>query len=187
VPTIATKVNGILLAQVKTNGYDVVSVDVQGTCLDNEIAELMMTGGKYPDEGEFVYLTWVNSNQLKPGDLVEVTIQDEGDTSHMGKTIAELFPDDAKTVEEVDFTPNAQIFAELRLKPRLREGFRFQLEMNRAIAYVGETAPREHGFGFSVLWNSQSPDRARLSLHSYTIDGLEQQAKLIGEVNRGRS
>ena len=34
--------------------------------------------------------------------------------------------------------------------------------------------PDEHGFGFHVLWQSGRPDRARASLHTYTIGYLEQ-------------
>lgn len=181
-PTITASVNGTLLAQVRTDGYDVMSVAVQGTCVEDEVAELMMTGGKYPEQGESVYLTWINSHLLKAGDLVEVTIQDEGDTSHAGKTLAELFPDEAEPAEEMDFTPNAELFAELRSRKRLREGFRFELETSRGTAYVGETAEREHGFGFTVLWNSQRPGRASLSLHSYTIDSLEHRGPMHDHV-----
>ena len=149
--------------------------------MEDEFAELMMTGGKYPDEGDAVYLTWI-SQPLKSGDLVEVTIQDEGDTSHEGKTLAELFPDESETSEEMDFTPTPQVFAELRSKTRVREGFRFDLKTNRDTAYIGETAQAEHGFGFTVLWNRHRAGRANLSLHSYTIDGLEHRTSMHDHV-----
>jgi hypothetical protein len=34
----------------------------------------------------------------------------------------------------------------------------------------------EHGFGFSVLWNSFHPDRVSLSMHSYTLDAIAAEA-----------
>lgn len=80
-PTLTASLNGTLLAQVRTDGYDVMSVGIQGTCVEEAVAELMMTGGKYPEEGDSVYLTWINSQPLKPGDLIEVTLQEEGDAS----------------------------------------------------------------------------------------------------------
>ena len=181
-PTLTASVNGTLLAQVRTDGYDVMSVAVQGTCVEEEVADLMMTGGKYPDDRDSVYLTWINSQPLKAGDLVEVTIQDEGDTSHEGKTLAELFPNEVGAGEEMDFSPTPEIFAELRSRPRLRERFRFELETSRGTTYVGETGQEEHGFGFTVLWNTQRPGRASLSLHSYTIDGLEHRTPMHDHV-----
>ncbi|MDP3824732.1 MAG: hypothetical protein Q8R33_24940 [Burkholderiales bacterium] len=181
-PTLTASVNGTLLAQVRTDGYDVMSVAVQGTCVEEEIAELMMTAGRYPEQGESVYLTWINSYPLKAGDLVEVTIQDVGDTSHDGKTLAELFPDEVDSVEQMDFTPTAELFADLRSRTRVRETFRFELQTNRGTAYIGETAKTEHGFGFTVLWNSQRPGRASLSLHSYTIDSLEKKEAMHDHV-----
>lgn len=181
-PTLTASVNGTRLAQVRTDGFDVMSVAVQGTCVEDEVAELMMTGGSYPEEGESVYLTWVNSHPLKAGDVVEVTIQDEGETSHDGKTLAELFPDEVETGEKLDFTPTAQLFEELRERVRVREGFRFDLETSRGTTYSGETSPGEHGFGFTILWNSHRPSRASLSLHSYTIDSLEQRGPMHDHV-----
>ena len=159
-----------------------MSVSVQGTCVEEELAELLMTGGKYPEQGESVYLTWVNSVPLKAGDLVEVTIQDEGETSHAGKTLAELFPKEMENGEEMDFTPTPELFAELRARPRLRQGFRFQLETSRGTTYAGETSEPEHGFGFSVLWNCHRPGRANLSLHSYTIDSMEHRGPMRDHV-----
>lgn len=173
-PTLTASVNGTRLAQVRTDGYDVMSVSVLGTCIDEEVAELMMTGGKYPKDGESVYLTWVHAHLLKAGDLVEVTIQEDGVTSHSGKTIDELFPNEDEPVEEMDFfNPTSEHFAELRARPRLREVFKFQLETDRGTSYSGKTGKDVHGFSFTVLWNSHRPERASLSLHSYTIESME--------------
>jgi hypothetical protein len=181
-PTFTASLNGALLAQVCTDGFEVMSVSVQGTCVEEELAELLMTGGKYPEHGESIYLTWVNSVPLQAGDLVEVTIQDEGETSYAGKTLAELFPEEAESCEEMNFTPTPELFAELRARPRLRQGFRFQLETSRGTTYVGETSEPEHGFGFSVLWNSHRPRRASMSLHSYTIDSMEHRGPMRDHV-----
>jgi hypothetical protein len=38
------------------------------------------------------------------------------------------------------------------------------------------TKSDEHGFGFSVLWNSFHPDQVSVSLHSYTLDSIAAEA-----------
>ena len=89
-----------------------------------------------------------------------------------GKTIEELFTDEMPTTE-TDFKPTAEMYNELRTKPKLRDKFSFRLTSSAGASFVGDTAPDEHGFGFSVLWNSHHSERARVSLHSYTLEGLE--------------
>jgi hypothetical protein len=82
----------------------------------------------------------------------------------------------------MDFTPTRELFEELRSRTRLREGFRFELATSGGTEYVGETGPEEHGFGFTILWNSHRPGRASLSLHSYTIDNLERREPMRDRV-----
>jgi hypothetical protein len=65
------------------------------------------------------------------------------------------------------------MFTELRAKPKLREKYSFRLVSSSGINFIGETNPDEHGFGFTVLWNSSHPERARVSLHSYSLESLE--------------
>ena len=89
-----------------------------------------------------------------------------------GKTIEELFPDEAATTVG-DFKPRADLIKEISEKPKLRGKFSFRLQSSFGTVFVGETRPNEHGFGFTVLWNSFHPERARVSLHSYTLENLE--------------
>lgn len=172
-PTLSVRLNGNLLAQVRTDGYDVMSVRVHGTRVDDEFAELEMSGGEYPEQGESTFLTWINSVPLSPNDIVEVQLAEAGDTSHPGKTIDELFPDDNAVPAESDFNPTAEMFTELRAKTNIRSGYGFALKTDHGTSYVGRTDEAEHGFGFSLIWNSHRPGRASLSLHSYTIDSIE--------------
>lgn len=181
-PTLTVSLNREVISQVRTDGYDVMSVSVQGTCVDHELAEISMAGTRGVEHGDATYLTWINSVALQGGDLVEVIIQEQGETSHEGKTIAELFPQEEPAIKEMDFTPPVGLFTELRSKKRVRSGFRFELATSRGTTYLGETAEPEHGFGFTLLWNSQRPERANLSLHSYTIDSLEHQQPMRDHV-----
>lgn len=60
----------------------------------------------------------------------------------------------------------------------LRDKFSFRLAFSSGTVVAAETAPDEHGFGFTVLWNSFHPERVRVSLHSYTLDSLETQGPM---------
>jgi len=175
VPTISVSLNGHLLASVATDGYDVLSVHVHGIRTDSEFASVDMSGGSYPEGKESTYLTWINSTLLSPGDSVEVRFTDSRQTSHPGKTIEELFPDDPADSQRTEFKATPEMFAELRVKPQLRSGYGFCLALPSGTLYEGRTNEAEHGFGFSVVWNSHRPQRANVSLHSYTIDSMEHQ------------
>jgi hypothetical protein len=176
-PAIAVSVDGIPVATVCTEGYDVLTVRVGGTRINDEFAELDVSGGSHPDQGESTYLTWVNSVALKPGQTIRVALLESGATSHAGKTIKELFPEE-EIPSAPDFMPTPEVFDNIRAMPRLRDGYSFRFGITGGMSFTGHTAPEEHGFGFTVLWNSRRPERASVSLHSYTLEGLEQQSPM---------
>lgn len=70
-------------------------------------------------------------------------------------------------------TTIAEIFNELCARPKIREKCAFRLESSRGTKFVGETEPLDHGFGFSVHCNPFHPERARVSLHGYSLVNLE--------------
>jgi hypothetical protein len=174
-PAIAVLLDGELLATVNTSAYDVVSVHVHGTRIDDEFATLEMAGGAYPDSGESTHLIWINSKELRPGQRIEVHFREMGETLPAGKTVQELFPEEQDIEAPGDFKPTEAMFAELRAKPSRREGFSFQLRGTAGAPFAGRTAPQDHGFGFSLVWNSHRPQRASHSLHAYTLDELEKR------------
>lgn len=180
-PALNVSVDGATIATVCTAGYDVLNVRAGGTRVDDDLATLDVSGGSYPEDGQSTYLTWICDLPLQPGQVVEVIFLETGSTSHRGKTIEELFPGETPT-EPTDFKPTAEMFAELRNRPKLHEKYAFQLVSSIGTVFAGETTPDEHGFGFSVVWNSFHPERARVSLHSYTLDGLESHGPMNSHV-----
>lgn len=172
IPALSVLINGVPIATVCTDGYDVLSARASGTHVDDELATLDISGGSYPSGAESNHLIWVNEIPLRSGQLVTVLFLESAPSSHAGKTIEEAFPDEPP-VTQTDFTLTPQLFAEVRARPMLRDGFSFRVRSSSGTTFVGKTAPDEHGFGFTVLWNSSSPERARVSLHSYTLDSLE--------------
>lgn len=171
-PALSVSIDGNHIATVCTDGYDVLSVRISGTRIDENLAELEVAGGSFPEDGESNYLTWVNALPVQLGQSVSISFFENATSSHPGKTIEELFPDE-KPPETSNFKPTSEIFNELRAMPILRDRFSFHLESSAGTKFVGQTTPEEHGFGFTVLWNAGHPERAQISLHSYTLDNLE--------------
>lgn len=171
-PALSISIDDVALATVSMDGYDVMSVHIGGTRVDETLATLDLSGGSYPDAAESTYLTWINQIPLLPGQVITVTFLDAAFTSHAGKTFEELFPDEPSSTQ-TEPKPRSDMFAEVRAMPKLRDRFSFRLVSSSGTNFTGETTQDEHGFGFHVLWNSRSPDRARAAFHSYTLDQLK--------------
>lgn len=180
-PALRVSIDGATLATVSMDGYDVMSVRAGGTRIADGLATLDLSGGSYPEFGESTYLTWINEVPLQTGQVVTVTFLEAASSSHAGKTIEELFPDEQPSTQ-TDFKPTAEMFAELRAMPALRDRFSFRLVSSSGTNFAGETALDEHGFGLTVLWNSSNPERARVSLHSYTLNNLEARGPMNNHV-----
>jgi len=175
--TIVVSIDGTKLAAVCCDEYDVVSVGVHGTRVEPELATADMTASRYPEGGESTYLIWISDLALSPGQTVTVSFCEEGSSSGPGKTIEELYPDERPS-DETDFTLTAQMVQELRARPRYRSSWAFELRASNGVSYTGRTGEGEHGFGFSVLWNHHRPERASVSLHSYTLESVEKRTPM---------
>jgi hypothetical protein len=171
-PALSVSIDGTPIATVSTDGYDVLDVRIHGACVDEQLASLDLAGGSFPEQGESTYLWWIDELPLRTGQVVTVSFLENGPTSQPGKTVEELC-DGEPPRTETEAKPRAELFAELRSLPRLREKFCMRLKVSTGIRFAGETRPEEHAFAFGVLWNSFHPERARVSLHSYTLESLE--------------
>jgi len=180
-PALDITLDGASIATVSTDAFNVMSVNVGGTLVDEEYPSLDVSGGSYPEDAASTYLSWVCHQVLQPGQRIKVTFLESAASSHAGKTIDELFPDEPPSAQ-TDFTPTDEMMCELRAKPKRREKFSFHLTSSNGKAFDAETQPDEHGFGFSVLWNSYQPERARVSLHSYTLESLENRGPMNSHV-----
>jgi len=174
-PALKVSIDGAPVATVCTDGFDILTVQVHGTLVDSELATLDISGGRYPAVGESTHLIWANDTYLNHGQVVNVAFLENAPTSHAGKTIDELFPDE-EPVTQTDFSLTDAMFAEIRARPKARDGFNFRLDMAHGLSVIGETRPADHGFGFSVLWAHTRTEEARVSLHSYSLEELEQRA-----------
>jgi len=181
-PALSVTLNGEFLVCVATDGFDVVDVGVSGDLLGPEHATLRISGGPYPDGRESQYLIWEDERTLMPGDAVSVAFLAEGATSRPGKTIEELYPDEKPSPTE-PFAAPEEVVRELKQRPRAFESLAFEFVGPDGASVQAQTAADEHGFAFTVLWNSQRPERARVSAHTYTLDSLitRENGKYHGE------
>ena len=176
-PALQISVDGTLVATVNTDGLNVLTASVGGTKVDELFATLGVRGGSYPDEGPSTHLIWVNEIPLKPGQAIAVSLLASASTSTEGKTIEELFPDEPSepTHDPREF---AEILNELRAEPRLHDHFTFSFTTSQGMSYAGSAPLSAHGFGFSVIWNWLHPERVSASLHTYTLDDLQDRKAL---------
>jgi hypothetical protein len=173
-PSVAVEVDSKPLATIRCDDFHVVAIRVSSTRIDETFATLEMTASTHPETGESTYLVWVHDYPLQPGQYVVVRLMDEGETTGEGKTIDDLYPDeDAECHQEPK--SEAECFQELRAMPKLRTGYTFKLNSPAHPSYRGATQPDEHGFSFNLLWNWVRPNRASVSLSSYTIDSVEKR------------
>ena len=181
-PALSVKLNGEFLVRVATDGHDVFDVGVSGDLLGPEHATLRVSGGSFPQGQPSQYLIWENERTLAPGDTIEVAFLAEGSTSHPGKTIDELYPDEEASPSE-PFAPTEEVVRELKQRPKAFDSLAFEFIGPDGGSVLGETSPEEHGFAFTILWNSQRPERARASTHTYSLDSLitKEKGKYHGE------
>ena len=176
-PALSLTIDGKPIATVNTDGYDILDIRVHGACVDKSIATLEFSGGAHPEGGSSSFLTWVSDLSIKPNQIVKISFLKNAITSHKGKTIDELFPDDLDK-EPFDFKTLPDAISAIRAMPKLRNKVSFKVQSPQAGLFTGETEPDKHGFGFGVLWNAWHPERASVSLHSYTLESLESRGTM---------
>lgn len=172
-PAVSVLVDNTLMARVRTEGLDVLSVNVGGAKIDEAFATVEFSGGKYPVDGESSHLVWLSEVALRPGQCVRVEVSHHGDATHAGKTLADLFPDSSDETEKV--VNRHEVVDQLRLRPYLREHCSLAILSSGGDSQRVTVQESEHGFGASFLWNSTRPDRVSASLHTYSLDQLDSQ------------
>lgn len=170
-PALSVSVDGQELATVNTSGLTMLAFHLFGNRSNAELALLDMNGGCYGAEKKS-HLIWISNRRLEAGQAVVVSLVADAPTSHAGKTIDQLFPDEAPC-EKTDFTPSAAMFDELRKREMLRDGYAFSLASPAGPLYAGRTEGEEDQFGLNVVWTAlHRPDSARFSLGTTTLENV---------------
>lgn len=169
---LSVTLNEQFLVSVATDTFDLVNVSISGNVMGPEHAILRVSAGSYPDGKASIYLIWEDERQLVPGDMVTVRFLADGTTSRPGKTIDELYQDEPEPKTTEPFATPEQMVAELKPKPKCFASLAFEFVAADGTTSQAQTAPEEHGFGFTVQWDKFRSETARAAIHSYTLDSL---------------
>lgn len=190
-PALSVSVDGRELATVAIDNVTMLCVGLVGQRWEETFATLDMNGGDYAGTDSDPYRTWINRMPMEPSQVVTVSYIADTPSSHAGKTIAELFPDDPRC-ERNDFTPTAAEFDEMDSRPMLRDCYAFKLTTPQGVEYSGHTEAGEYGFALRVMWTSMShPECARFSVSTNTVAQLRARTParqhIKGELFLGQS
>ena len=73
-PFLRVSVDGQSVASIVTDGLELVSVHVGGTRVNDEYADLGVSGGVYFGDGASDHRIWVDQMPLSVGQVVEVAL-----------------------------------------------------------------------------------------------------------------
>lgn len=190
-PALSVSVDGNELATVAIGDVTMMNASLSGQRWDHDAATLRMDGGNYDTRDGQPYRIWINEVPIEAGQIVTVSCIADTPTSHAGKTIAELFPDEPPC-EQTDFTPTPAMIEELRGRPMLRDGYAFTLTTSQGVEYSGHTELGEYGLTFRVMWTAlHRPECARFSVSTNTVEQIQTRTParehLQGELFLGQS
>lgn len=169
-PSFAIDVNGTRVATIDLTALDVVDVSVHGALDSLPKARLDASGGRYASSGSSHWI-WVAERALLPGDVLRVTLRDQCDNADRGKTIAELYPDDAPCTV-TDFSITDEMATEIRARPRLHDDFIVQAETSSGQQASAASNDLNTDFSFGLLWDNFHPTQARVRLSTYCFDDV---------------
>jgi hypothetical protein len=172
---LAVALNDESLATVSSDGLNLVDVRISGDRIGPELGILRVTGGAHEDGAAKQYLTWEAERELVAGDIVSVAFLEQAPSSRPGKTFEELYPDEPNNPDG-PWRPPQDMLRELAQQPKHHEQLLFRLRTPDGKSIDGRTLPEEHGFAFWVGWNWLHPNRARVSVHTYTLASLEKRS-----------
>lgn len=164
-PALSVTLNGQFLVSVATEGLDLLDVNVGGDRIGPEPGHLDVTGGS----SEF--LMWESRRPLSPNDRLIVAFAKDGTTSRPAQTSDDSDLDAADEPLE-PFVPASEMLEMLGKQQKTFDFLECRLVAPDGSITTCRTTPQDHGFGFHVFWNSRQPDAARVSLHTYTLEGL---------------
>ena len=86
-------INGKPIASVSVNGLNILTAQVHGDVLGEELAALDVYGGLYGQGDADKHLIWVSDQSVSAEDEVEIKFVENVSTSYRGRTIEELHPE----------------------------------------------------------------------------------------------
>lgn len=178
-PAFRISVDDDVMATVNTEGYDFITVHVSGNRTWESRGVVTVAAGRYPPDAPSAYLIFVPDMQLAVGQRVTIALLDDGVTGPAGKTIDELYPDQADEAAPHGFTITDQRIAEIAELPIWHDSFAFDYTSSDGTSVSFETPPDDDSFSFTLLWDSMGgANPARVSMTSNNIVNI--QARKFG-------
>lgn len=175
-PALRLLIDDFPILTVCSDGLDLVDVRVSATKVEPETAAVEVHGGSFGNPGDSRFLFWLEHQALKPRQRVSVEFLSEGESSWPGKTVEELYPDSESECEEPEASllSRDEVLDQLTLRPKSHEHLSCTVCLPTGTTRV-RLEDDEHGYAFGVSWHSHRPERARVSLHSYTIESMRRK------------
>ncbi len=175
-PALRLLIDDLPILTVSSEGLDLVDVRVSATKVEPEVAAVEVHGGNFGSSDASRFLFWLEHQSLEPGQRVSVEFLADGESSWPGKTVEELYPESENEPEEPETPclPRDEMLDQLALRPKAHERLSCTASLPTGTSRV-VLADEEHGYAFGVSWHSHRPERARVSLHSYTIESLRRK------------
>jgi len=174
-PFLRVLVDDVDVATLDTQDREMAAVHAGGTRVDDDYADLSVSGGVYDPDVGVDHRIWVNQLPLKIGQTVTVALLENAIATGEGRTVDELYPGQHSEVSGTAAS-RSELAEEIRRLPQLRDGYTVRVTWDDKSPITFTTSPDEHGFLFSILWHSRHPNRMSVSLHAYTIDSIEAEA-----------
>ena len=175
-PALRLVIDDFPVLTVSSVGLDLVDVRVSATKVEPELAAVEVHGGSYSKSGESRFLFWLEHQPLKAGQRVTVELLPEGQSSWPGKTAEELYAESENEPEEpqAPFLSREEMLDQLAQRPKAHERLSCTV-VGPGVASDVRVEDGEHGYAFGVSWHSHRPERARVSLHTYSIESMRRK------------
>jgi hypothetical protein len=169
-PSFVIAVNGTRVATIDLAELDVADVSVHGALDAFPKTRMNAAGSRCAASGSSHWI-WIAEHALLPGDVLRVTLRDQCDNADRGKTIAELYPDEAPCTI-TDFSITEEMATEIRARPRLHDDFSVHAETSAGQQASATSDDLHTEFSFGLLWDSFHPSQARVRLSTYCFDDV---------------
>jgi hypothetical protein len=173
-PGLVVLVNKAVVAAVSSENLNILSVRIHGDVLSPEVGVLDVTGGYYGDPEETKHLLWVTEHEISELDEIDIQFQDIPVSSHVGRTIEEVYPEANAPVDGQPLDVK-ELAEHLQEKSRLRSGFDLHVRVSDAEPQVFRMKDPDYSFFISIIWDWKSVDSAKLSVSSTTIQNIAWQ------------
>lgn len=168
--TLSVDVNGVRVATIGLTGLQVVDISVRGALDRASKAALSAFGGSYGEDGRG-FLIWIDEHPLLVGDIVRIGLNDTHGIGDRGKTMQELYPDEALSTQ-TDFSISEDMAAQIRAMPRLHEAFVVHASTSCGEQASATSDDLNTDFTLGIVWDGFHRHQARLRLSTHCLDDV---------------